>query len=103
LLRARTRCERQSYENARRQKQNREPNSREHAFLRWMLTDFGTGIPSEKPHGKFLRFMKSAAQISYFTPKMGGRYAFFPQERSIFNLWPISIISMADFHREHRI
>jgi hypothetical protein len=68
-----------------------------------MLTDFGTGIPSEKPHGKFLRFMKSAAQISYFTPKMGGRYAFFPQERSIFNLWPISIISMADFHREHRI
>src|SRR5580704_13595011 len=33
---------------------------------------------------------------------MHGSYAFFDAVRSIFNLWQISIISMADFHREHR-
>jgi hypothetical protein len=42
-----------------------------------MRTKFGNGIPSEKSHGKFLRFMKNVAQIPYFTPKMEGRYAFF--------------------------
>jgi hypothetical protein len=68
-----------------------------------MRTNFGTGIPSEKSHGKFLRFMKNVAQIPYFTPTMEGRYAFLGRERSIFNLWQISIISMVDFHREHQI
>jgi hypothetical protein len=68
-----------------------------------MRANFGTGMPSEKSHGKFLRFIRNVAQIPYFTPKMEARYAFFDWERSIFNLWPVSIISMADFHREHRI
>jgi hypothetical protein len=67
-----------------------------------MRTDFQTGMPRENSYGKHLRFMKDVAQIPYFTPKMEARYAFFFRERSIFNLWQISIISMADFHREHR-
>lgn len=68
-----------------------------------MRTEFQTGMPRENSHGKFLRFIESVAQILYFTPKMEARYAFFDWERSTFNLWPVSIISMADFHREHRI
>jgi predicted small integral membrane protein len=65
-----------------------------------MRTEFQTGMPRENSHGRFLRFMKYVAQIPYFTPKMDARYAFFFRERSIFNLWQISIISMAVFHRE---
>ena len=49
-----------------------------------MWTDFQTGMPSESSHGKFLRFIKDVAQMSYFTPKMEGRYAFFAPVRSIF-------------------
>jgi predicted small integral membrane protein len=60
------------------------------------------GMPSESSHGNFLRFIRDVAQMLYFTPKMEARYAFSFQERSIFNLWQISIISMTDFHREHR-
>jgi hypothetical protein len=60
-------------------------------------------MPSESSHGKFLRFIKSVAQMRYCTPKMEARYAFFFRERSIFNLWQVSIISMVDFHREHRL
>ena len=60
-------------------------------------------MPRENSHGKYLRFMNDVAQIPYFTPKMEARYAFFFRERSIFNLWQISIISMAGFHRELRI
>jgi len=41
-------------------------------------------MPSESSHGKFLRFIKDVAQMSYFTPKMEGRYAFFAPVRSIF-------------------
>jgi hypothetical protein len=65
-----------------------------------MRTEFQTGTPRENSHGRNLRLMKNVAQIPYFTPKMDARYAFFFRERSIFNLWQISIISMADFHRE---
>jgi hypothetical protein len=60
-------------------------------------------MPSEYSHGKFMRFIENVAQMRYFTPKMDARYAFFLWERSIFNLSQISIISIADFHREHRI
>ena len=59
-------------------------------------------MPRENSRGKYLRFIKDVAQMPYFTPKMEARYAFFFRERSIFNLWQVSIISMADFHREHR-
>jgi hypothetical protein len=59
-------------------------------------------MPRENSHGKYLRFIKDVAQMPYCTPKMEARYAFFFRERSIFNLWQVSIISMADFHREHR-
>ena len=67
-----------------------------------MRTEFQTGMPRENSHGKYLRFIKDVAQIPYFTPKMEARYAFFFRVRSIFNLWQVSIISMVDFHREHR-
>jgi hypothetical protein len=67
-----------------------------------MRTDLRTGNPSESSHGKFLRFINDAAQMPYFTPKMEARYALFAAVRSIFNLWQVSIISMIDFHREHR-
>jgi len=59
-------------------------------------------MPRENSHGEYLRFIKDVAQIPYFTPKMEARYAFFFRVRSIFNLWQVSIISMVDFHREHR-
>jgi hypothetical protein len=65
-----------------------------------MQTEFQTGMSRENSLGTFFRFIKDVAQMPYFTPKMGARYAFFFRERSIFNLWQISIISMADFHRE---
>jgi hypothetical protein len=68
-----------------------------------MRTNSGTEIPSEKSHGSFLRFIRNVAQVIYITPKMEGRYAFFVRERSIFNLWQVSIISMAVFYREHPI
>src|SRR5271170_7363082 len=67
-----------------------------------MRTRFRTRIPSESSHGKFLRFIRDVAQMPYFTPNMEARYAFFASVRSIFNLWQVSIISMIDFHREHR-
>jgi hypothetical protein len=51
-----------------------------------MWTNFGAGMPSENSHGKFMRFIRNVTQIPYFTPTMEGRYAFFAQERSIFNL-----------------
>ena len=86
LLRTRARRAGQSYASGQRQREDREPNSREHTFLRSMRTNLGTGMPSENSHGEFLRFTRNVAQILYFTPKMEGRYAFFVRERSIFNL-----------------
>jgi hypothetical protein len=65
-----------------------------------MRTDLRTGIPSESSHGKFLRFIKFVVQMSYCTPKMEARYAFFGPVRTIFYLWQISIISMPDFYRD---
>jgi hypothetical protein len=56
-------------------------------------------MPRENSHGEYLRFMKDVAQMRYITPKMDAPYAFFLRERSIFNLWQLSIISMADLHR----
>jgi hypothetical protein len=58
-------------------------------------------MPSESSHGKFLFLIKDDSPIRYSTPKMDARYAFFVLERSIFNLWQVSIISMKVFHREH--
>jgi hypothetical protein len=67
-----------------------------------MRTEFQTGMPRENSHGTSFCLSKDVAQIPYFTPKMEARYAFFFRARSIFNLWKGSIISMVDFHREHR-
>src|SRR5271169_6249567 len=49
----------------------------------------------------FCFLIRDDSPIRYSTPKMDARYAFFVPERSIFNLWQVSIISMAVFHREH--
>jgi hypothetical protein len=59
-------------------------------------------MPRENSRGVFLFLIEYVAQIPYITPEMEARYAFFFLERSILNLWQASIISMVDFHWEHR-